>query len=102
MGKSAMPTTRNAANRDPPIPRRQFLRAFLDHDERLLFGYRAHVQHDGDGYRSHSVLGRLPFRRKSARHRMAEDPATRPGGHRETAEWQCPSPAQDLRVMVSR
>src|SRR5262252_2656744 len=39
------------------------------------------------------------LRRKSARHRMAEDATARPGGHRETAERQCPSPAQALMFM---
>jgi hypothetical protein len=28
---------------------RHLLRAFLDHDERLLFGYSTRVQHDGMG-----------------------------------------------------
>jgi hypothetical protein len=45
----------------------------------------------GDGHRPHPVLGRLPVRRKPARHRMAEDAAARPRRHREAAERQRPA-----------
>ena len=40
-----------------------------------------------------------PVRRKPAWRRMAENPAARPRRHRETAERQCPSPTQALKLM---
>jgi hypothetical protein len=67
----------------------------------FFFGHRSRMQHDGVGHRPHPVLGRLSVRRKPAWRPMAEDAATRPRRHRETAEWQRTPPAQALNAANS-
>ena len=77
---------------------KHFLRAFLDHDERLFADAAlvcSMIEVD---------IGRIlfsvdyPFARKPARHRMAEDAAARSRGHRETAQWQRSPPTQAIKI----
>ena len=82
-------------------PRRQnlprhFLRAFLDHDEWLLFRPGPVVLRNGNGHRSDSVLGRLPVRGKSARHRVDKDAAAVRRRQEEIAERQRQAPAEAI------
>ena len=53
-----------ARRRRPDLVPRHLLRAFLDHDQRLLLRPGAAVLRPGDGRRPHPVLGRLPVRRE--------------------------------------
>ena len=54
---------------------RRVLRAFLRHDQRVLFRPGVVALHDGDGHRPDHVLGRLPVCRQPARRQMDRNPA---------------------------
>ena len=77
---------------------RHLLRAFLDHDERLLLRPGAGVLHDGDGHRPHPLFGRLPVHGQPARREMDRDPAALRRGPGEIAERQRPAPAQAVAL----
>ena len=72
---------------------RYLLRALLHHDQRLLLRSGVAVLRDGDGDRSHPVLGRLSVCRQPAGNEMDGNPAALRGGQGEAVERQCQAAA---------